>query len=475
MNGLMQILKNKVTRNAILFTILIIFIYRIGAYIVTPGIDSSVINQATLNFEVSTLFDFFGGGSLGQMALFALGVSPYITASIVIQLLESDLIPAMSEWKHQGVDGQNKRASWNKNLTIIFAFVQAMGILIGYYLMQNTAIVSDPTMFGYVQVALLMTAGSAVIVWLSDRITEAGVGNGISVIISAGILSQIPNELNGIKSIIEGSATSYQGGSINFFSNPMGALTELFNTIKFNPELQKQIILWSIILLGTILLVIAIIYYSLAYRKIAINYVRGGSTMIKKNSYLPIKLNPAGVIPVIFVQPFLLLAGIGMNWMFTSIELFSKNGSGNIEQFFLAMTGDIQTGSENEMVFRIIYLITYGILILAFSIFYSYVQMNPEEIAKSLEKQSAYIISVRPGNDTLVYLTQTIKRTSFWGGLILMIIAIIPLLLQMFLKVNVNLSLIGTGLIIIVSVAVQIYQSLENKADTKKYRRILGE
>lgn len=477
MKSAKQIFSNKVTRNAIFFTVFILFIYRIGANIVTPGVNNSIYSGASidsLTSGVSTLFDFFGGGSLSQMGLFALGVSPYISASVMIQLLESDLVPAMSEWKHQGVDGETKRSKWTKILTITLAFVQGLGILIGSYISSGYAIVSDPSVLGYLEVTILLTAGCAIVVWLADRITELGVGNGLSVIITAGILSQVPVQITSIRSMF----TSYftEGSIPSFMSDPAGWFNGMWTTIKGNVDLQHDIYLWGAILILFIVLVIVIIYYTLAERRIPINYVRGQNTSVKKNSYLPIKLNPAGVIPIIFVQPFLIIVGIVLGYAFNNIPFFNGNGHGPIEQFLLALTGNFPTSdSPYYLGFSIAYIVMYGFLIIGFTMIYSSIQMNPEEMTKNLANQQAYIVNTRPGDDTFEYLNNTLKRTSLWGGIILFIIAVIPVVLNQFLQVNVNLSLIGTGLIINVGVIVQVYQSLLNRSEKQKYRAIIGE
>lgn len=473
MKGLKQIISNKITRNAIFYTIFILFISRLGANIVTPGVRSNAITAAGINSEVSTLFDFFGGGSLSQMGLFALGVSPYISASVMIQLLESDLVPAMSEWKHQGVEGQNKRSKWTKYLTIILALIQSFGILIGSFITSQTAVVADPTIIGYTQVALLLTAGVAVVVWLGDRITESGVGNGLSIIICVGILARVPIELRAVRNIFAGYFTNANVPSI--FSDPAGFFTTIANTIRDNAELQRQILIWGGILIGFILLVIVIIYYSLAERRVPVNYVRGENTSVKKNSYLPIKLNPAGVIPIIFVQPFLIIVGIALSYMFNHIPYFVNNGHGEIELFILALTGNIQNDSAYYYQYTIAYMAVYGLLIIGFTMIYSSIQMDPEEMTKNLQNQQAYIVNVRPGEDTYNYLQKAISRTSLWGGIILVIIALIPIGIQNFGKLSVSLSLLGTGLIINVGVIVQMYQSLLNKSEKQRYRAIIGE
>ncbi len=440
MTNLREIVKNKVTRTAILYTLMILFVYRLGSYVIAPGINTETLLQIqnALSSQLTTLFNFFGGGSLGKMSLFALGVSPYITASIVIQLLESDLIPAMTEWKHQGVDGQNKRSNWTKRLAIMLAFVQAFGIVFGYYATTGNMIVSDNN---FIFVALIMTAGTAIMMWLADRITEKGIGNGMSVMIMAGILAAMPKQLGQIYGLIKDAS---------------------------GIDAYKELITWGIVGIIFLLVVIIVIYYSLAYRKIQINYVRSGHGKLRKNSYLPIKLNPAGVIPVIFVSPLMLIFSMMFNWMFNNVEKFTSNGHGTLENVALSFV-------SFDAPYWIITVIVFIALIVVFSVFYSYVQMNPENMTENLEKQKAYIVGVRPGKDTEEYLSGVILRSSLWGGLVLAMLAALPYLLQNIANLEINISLLGTGIIIVVSVFVQTYQSLTNKVESKKYRRLLGE
>ena len=446
MNALKNILFNKVTRNAIVFTFCLLFVYRLGSFIVTPGIDSASLLelQKLINGDVSTLFNFFGGGSITRMSVFALGVTPYITSSIIIQLLENDLIPSMNQWKHQGVDGQNKRSNTTKYLSIVIAFLQAIGISFGLYQLYGMNLVVGNNysgVVGYVVVALIMTAGTAILMWIGDRITEKGIGNGMSVLIMAGILSQMPAQMNSI---------------YNLFVDKVGQ------------DLVMLTLTWSLIAIITLMVIIMVIYYNLAYTKIPINYVRSGKGTVRKNSYLPIKLNPAGVIPVIFAQPFVIVIALGINWICDNLEFFTKNGVGTLEKIFRSLFD-----AQGE--YWVLYVLVYGTLIVAFSVFYSYVQMNPENMTENLEKQSAYIIGVRPGEDTLDYFSKVIIRTTLWGGFILALLAVMPTLIQHLGNITVQLQLMGTGLIIVVSVLVQTYQSLKNKVESKKYRRLIGE
>lgn len=440
MKVVVNIFKNKVTRNAIFFTLALLFVYRIGSFIVTPGIDPTAllsIQEATSG-DISTLFNFFGGGNITQMTLFALGVSPYITASIVIQLLENELVPSMNEWKHQGVDGQNKRSNYTKYFALVLAFVQSIGIAFGYYVVSGTALIQDNN---YFIVALIMTAGTAALMWIGDRITEKGIGNGMSVLIMAGIIARMPQQANEIYGMIKdlSGADAYQ-----------------------------ELLIWIVIGIITLIVIIMVIYYNLAYRKIPINYVRSGVGSVRKNSYLPIKLNPAGVIPVIFAGPLTLILNMIVTWMCDNLSIFTNDGTvGTYEQIIRSLFG----GGE----YWFLYVIVYGSMIVAFSIFYSFIQMNPENMAENLEKQSAYIIGVRPGEDTNQYLSDVIIRTTIWGALILAFLAVLPIIVTNVAGLTINITLMGTGLIIVVSVLVQTFQSLQNKVESKKYRHLIGE
>ncbi|WOO86580.1 preprotein translocase subunit SecY [Mollicutes bacterium LVI A0039] len=443
---LKQILSSKVTRSAIVYTLMILVIYRLGTFIVAPGTSSYLITASTGTSEgIAGLFDFFGGGSLSQYGLFMLGVSPYISASIVIQLLETDLVPAMSDWKNQGVQGQNKRSNWTKFLAIAFAVIQSTGFILTAALqgMQWSSMLGTDSVFGttsdFVLMITTITAGVATMMWLADRITEKGIGNGVSVVIMFGIISKMPETFNAI-------------------------YTEYF---KGATELSLNAVMWLIILIIQILLILIVIYYNLAKRKVRINYVRSSQGKVNENSYIPIKLNPAGMIPVIFVTPIMLVPVLVLNWL----PLFKDNGIGKIETVFRAM---FDQTSSNE--YWYVALVVNFILIVLFSMFYSYVQMNPKTMTENLERQGAYIVGVRSGEGTEKYLEQVINKTSFWGGVVLALIASVPMIITQLANVptNINLSLLGTGLIITVSVIVQTYDALLNKTESKVYRKLFG-
>ncbi len=442
---LKQILSSKVTRSAIAYTLLILLIYRLGTFVVAPGTSQILINSANDTATgIAAIFDFFGGGSLSRYSLFMLGVSPYITASIVVQLLETDLVPAMSEWKNQGVQGQNKRSNLTKYLAIGFAVIQSVGyiLIVALKNMQISDLLgtSYASTFDFILMIVSITAGVAAMMWLADRITEKGIGNGVSVVIMFGIVSRMPQTFNAIYT------TYFQG---------------------VGEDLTLNLVMWSIILIIQILLILVVIYYNLAKTKIRINYVRSSQGKLNDNSYIPIKINPAGMIPVIFVTPIMLLPVI----ILQAVPAFAENGVGTYETVVRAL---FDTQATNE--FWYVALVVNFVLIVAFSVFYSYVQMNPKTMTENLERQSAYIVGVRSGEDTEKYLESVISKTSFWGGVMLALIASVPMIVTQLANVDssINLSLLGTGLIITVSVIVQTYEALLNKTESKSYRKLFG-
>lgn len=445
-----QVLSNKVTRNAILYSMFILLIYRLGSYIVAPGTSTALINatQTAMDGSLGSMFNFFSGGNLSSYSLFMLGVSPYITASIVIQLLETDLVPAMAEWKHQGVDGSNKRSKYTKISAIVFAFAQSAGIIFAL-MFQNTTIDSQSAQYGldtvynmvtfdYVLMILSIVAGTVIMMWLADRITEKGVGNGISVIIMAGIISSLPATIGTIYNVYFADGFSVRNFSI-----------------------------LGIIFVIQLLVILVVIYYSLAHIRIKVNYVRSSMGKTLDNSYIPIKINPGGVIPIIFVTPIMLIPVALLDY----VPMFADNGKGKYDTVVRAM---FDMSSTNQ--YWYVSLVVAIIFIILFSVFYSYVQMNPSNMTESLEKQSAYIVGVRPGEETESYLEHKILRTSLWGGIFLAFIYSVPTLVTQFGNIDssINFNMLGSGLIIIVSVIVQVYESLVNKTETKSYKRIFG-
>lgn len=447
-----RILKTKVTRSAILYTLMILLVYRLGTFVVSPGTSQQLISTGSGSSGIAGLFDFFGGGSLSTFSLFMLGVSPYITASIVVQLLETDLVPAMSEWKHQGVQGQNKRSNLTKYLALTFAIVQSLGYILGLVLTNvqyNDTYATyglegfdylGVTNFDFVLMLASITAGVAAMMWLADRITEKGIGNGVSVVIMLGIISRMPYTFNQIY--------------ISYFDG--------------TDQMTINLLTWAIIAIIQLLIILIVIYYNLAKRKVKINYVRSSQGKVNDNSYIPIKINPAGMIPVIFVTPIMLLPILVLD----AVPYFTDNGTGKYETVVRAL---FDQNATNEYWYAA--LVLNFVLIVLFSMFYSHVQMNPKNMTESLERQSAYIVGVRSGETTEKYLEKVINHTSFWGGMMLAMIASVPMIVTQVANITettISLSLLGTGLIITVSVIVQTYDGLLNKTESKSYRRLFG-
>ncbi len=447
--GLKAIFSNKITVKTILFTLFIFIIFRLGINILIPGANVDNItnpSQATGYgaYVLSYIFSTLGGGNLSVLSLFMLGVSPYVSASIIIQLLETDVVPAMSEWKHQGVDGEQKRAMWTRIATVVVGFFQAFAIIL---LMESrgSVVVDGLSLLNLFEMSIIIVAGVTIMMWLADRITEYGIGNGISVIIMANILAGMPYTLQKIAATLVG------------------------NGVNFSDEMSEYI-KWGIILVIQLLLIIATIYYNLAERKVHINYVRSSKGKLNEKSFLPIKINPAGVIPVLFVAPFMAIPQLMINIKDTYIYPENADYHGWIEKLV-----DVFFNYNSNEPTWIIATLVYFAAITGFSILYSYIQMNPKNMVENLEKQGAYAVGVRSGKDTERYFEKVINKTAIVGGAFLGLLAITPILITHIFDVGIRLSLLGTSLIIVISVIIQTYEGLLNKVETKKYRRLFGD
>lgn len=446
--GLKAIFKNKITVRAILFTLFIFIVFRLGANLLIPGANvDNIINPAQADgtytgYLLNAYFQTLGGGSLSVLSLFMLGVAPYVTASIIIQLLETELVPAMDDWKKQGVDGQRKRAMWTRITTIIIGFLQAFGLIL--VMSSRGSILMDALYLrNLLEMAVIITAGVAAMMWLADRITEFGVGNGISVIIMANILASMPYTLQRLLLIGDG--------------------------IRFTDQMQDWIQL-LIILIIQLLLIIAVIYYNLAVRKVHINYVRSSKGKLNEKSFLPIKINPAGVIPIIFVGPLMALPGL----MITIKDTYLYPENADYHGWLENLADVLFNYNSTDGYTWIIALLVYFALITGFSVLYSYIQMNPENMTENLEKQGAYVVGVRPGESTEKYFEKVINKTSIIGGAFLGLLGITPIIVMHIFDVS-RLAMLGTSLIIVVSVIIQSYEGLLNKVETKKYRKLFGE
>ena len=416
--GFSQLFKKsgKDLRKRIYFTLLCLGIFCLGTRISIPGVD--VIDNIYESLGVLQIFDLMSGGGLQTFSIFALGVSPYITASIITQLLQMDVVPYFKELKEQGYVGRQKINKINRYIAIILAFLQAYMLCILY--------LNNPGTIETIRFSVIMTAGTCFCLWMGDQITKNGIGNGSSMIIMAGIVQSMPAIF----------AKAFNGFIHGAYSMPIG------------------ITYFSIFVLIYILIIVGIIYMQLAERRIPIQYANRTTSAYGANqSYLPIKLNAANVIPVIFAQILLTIPSM--------IAAFTKNQ--NATDF---ISKYIQYNSPTG-------LIIYIILILFFSYFYTFMVLNPEDMSKNLNQRGGYIPGIRPGNDTAKFISKSVSRLTIVGGIGLAILAILPVLFQMIFRNNASLAAVsigGTGLLIVVGVAIETYRQIESRLLSNSYK-----
>ncbi len=434
---LINAFKNKEIRTKIFITLGLLFLYRFGCWLPIPGIGTATLVQA--NDTLLSLLSQIGGNALSNGAFLALGITPYINASIIVQLL-TVAIPALERWSRQGEDGRKKISNVTKVVTLILAVAQATGIAISWAQTEGAIVTgiffeNDKTLV-VIFIAAILVAGSMFTMWLGDRITEVGVGNGISLLIFVGIISTA-----GLAILV--SLEQVAGGG------DAGTMA-----------------LWELIifLVLVILIFLFIVFIDLAERKIVVNYakqVKGRKQYGGQSSNIPIKLNANGVLPIIFSTALLTFPQM-IARMVTSPE---KLGEG----FYAWWTKWLGTDS-------ILYFVLLGLLIMAFSYFYTTIQFKPDEIARNLQQYGGSIQGIRPGRPTADYLNRVSKRLTFFGALFLMVIAIVPSVLFRALGFS-NQSLVNaftaTGLLIVVSVAIELNKQLEGLLMMKRTRGFL--
>ena len=401
---------NKDLRKRIYFTLACLGLFCLGTTVTIPW--ASQIYQDLGFLEI---FNLMSGGGLQNFSIFALGVSPYITASIITQLLQMDIIPYFKDLKDQGYVGRQKMNKITRYLSIVLAFIQAYALCAFY--MKNLGTME------IIKTTLVMTAGTSFCLWLGDEITKKGIGNGSSMIIMAGIIQSMP-------SIFKGAFNAFINGS---YSNTVG------------------IILFSTFILVYVLVLVGIIYIQLAERRIPIQYAnRSSSAYGAQQSYLPIKINSAGVIPVIFAQILLTIP--------STIVAFTKSEKAIefVNKYIIYSSG---TG-----------MILYVLLIIFFGYFYTFMIMNPEEMSKNLNERGGYIPGVRPGNDTTNFISNSMGKLTLVGSFFLMVIAILPVLMSKISGLNSAVTIGGTGLLIVVGVAIETFKQIESSLLARSYK-----
>ena len=415
-----QAWKIKDVRRKILYTLMMIVIFRIGCTIPVPGVNRTIIKGMVDGNGLLSLYNMFTGGAFSSFTLFALGISPYITASIIIQLLTIGF-PSLEELQKSGEEGKKKINKYTKYTALGLAIIQAIGITLGIV---RRALQTDSVFF-IVTVIVTLISASMLLMWMGDKITEKGLGNGSSVIIFIGIISRIPTD-------ITQAIGQFKSGSIG---------------------------LWVLIVMTivSLLTVAAVTYIQEATRKIPVQYAKrvvGRKTYGGQNSHIPMKVNQSGVIPVIFASSLLAFP--------QTIAIFMGKDAQAFVTKFLSPSGEPGFW---------IYLVIEVILIIFFSYFYTTISFNTEDIAENMKNNGGFIPGIRPGNPTMDYLNRILSRLTLAGALFLAVVAVIPSIISKF--TGVHLSMAGTSLLIVVGVALELKRQLESNLVMRSYQGFL--
>jgi len=407
--------KNKDIRNKILFTLLILFIYKLGTSIRVPGTQN-----ITQDLGFLELLNVMGGGSLKKFSIFALGVTPYISASIIVQLLQMDIIPYFSNLAKEGYTGRTKLNKITRYLGIALAFLQ--GLVMSFSFLGNGAQTID-----YITTTLILTAGTCFLLWLGDQITRKGVGNGISILIMAGILISTPSMM------VDAFGSFVVSGSTQ--------------------EVALGVTKFALFVLVYIAIIVGVVFIEKSERRLPIQYSNKTlSSYNREQTYIPFKLNSAGVMPVIFASSLIAIPSL--------IASFIKKDS-----FSLFVNKYI---NYSEPVGFVLYVL----LIILFTYLYTFMAgLRPKELSENLNKQGGYIPGVRPGNETKKYITSVLSRTTFIGAIFLVVIAGLPIIVSKLSTLPTSVTVGGTGLLIVVGVALETYNQVESSLEARRYER----
>ena len=429
-------LKTPDVRKRLIYTLVLIVVFRLGCYITVPGVDSFQLAEAFSGQGIGSLIDLISGGAFSRLSIFAMSISPYITASIVIQLLGM-VIPALERLtKEGGEEGRNKINRYTKILTIVLALIEGLGIYLSY---RSSGIFIDTGFWTGATVVISLMAGTALLMWLGDQITNKGIGNGISMIIFVGIVSGLPS-----------------------------AVTTIWNLIFTAAGFSTTGLLTAIgIIIGAIILVAGVVFVQQAERRVPVQYskrVVGRKMVGAQNTHIPLKLVMAGVMPVIFASSF-------MTFPAMIIQMFVKDIATQTGFWAAVYKFSIATSTSNVPVgYSIANAIVYLLLILGFTYFYTYATFNPAEVSNNIKKNGGFIPGIRAGKPTTDYLSSIISKITLFGGIFLAVIAIIPMLLRF---TSLNLAFGGTSILIVVGVALETVQQLESQLVMRHYKGFL--
>ena len=413
-------------KRKLFFTLVVLLIFRLVTHIPVPGADISKLRDIIGRYEILGLLDLFSGGTFSSFSVMALGLNPYINASIIIQLLTM-VFPKLEELSKEGEYGRQKINQYTRYLTVPLALVQSFGVV---SLLQRgeVKVFGSLDALSLISVILTLVAGTVFLMWLGEIITENGIGNGASVIIFVGIVSRLPVSL---------------GQSLNLLDE-----TKIFNFVS--------------ILIIAILVVAGIVFVNEAHRRIPVQYarrVRGSEEVSAQMTYLPLRVNQAGVIPIIFAISLVSIPGVFASIFSTSSSAWLANLASQTQQYFRTTNP--------------IYYITYFILVLVFTYIYTAVTFNPTKISDEIKKHGGFLPGIRPGSPTSDYLTFILNRITLPGAVFLGVVAVLPFLVNQVTNIQ-NLEIGGTGLLIVVSVILEIAKQTRSMLVMRSYEGFLG-
>ncbi len=425
-------------RKRLLYTLLLILIFRFGCYITVPGVDTFALaeSMASSTGSLASLIDTISGGAFSNLSIFAMSITPYITSSIVIQLLAM-IIPSLEKLMKEG--GETSRAKVNKYtkaLALVLALIEGLGIYISY---SSSNIFINPGLLTGAVIVASLVAGTSVLMWLGEQITSKGVGNGISMIIFIGIISSLPS-----------------------------GLVKVWNLIMTETGISTVgIVTALVVIIGAILLIAGVIFVQQAERRVPVQYAKkvvGRKMYGGQNTHIPLKLAMAGVMPIIFASSF-------MTFPAMIIQIFASDKIGGAG--FLAGLYKFSIATSSSSVgwgYSLGNAIVYFLLIVGFTFFYTYATFNPDEVAANIKQNGGFIPGIRAGKPTADYLKGTLNKLTCVGSVFLSIIAILPMLLRFS---NLNLSFGGTSILIVVGVALETIQQLESLLVMRHYKGFL--
>ena len=425
-SSIKAIVTNKDIRKRILFTLFAFLVYRLGSAITVPDVNTAGLINGMQDNSLFAMLNLLGGGGLEQFSVFALGVTPYITASIILQLLSMDIVPSLTELSKSGAQGRKKIDQYTRYLAVVFAFVQSFSLVYGFSKTYTTLIVGGVTISKVLYISTIFTAGSLFLVWIGDQISLKGIGNGISMVIMAGIVGRMPRQITSAWKTLMGSGSTVKNGTALFVAY----------------------------ILVYLLIIIFVTLINTAERRIPIQYTSSSIELSKRSesNYLPLKVNSASVIPVIFASS-LMMAPLQVATFLDKTEFVKAT------QKWLGLSTWYS-------------LAIYVVLIIFFTFFYTKMQVDPEKLAENLGKSGAYIPSVRPGTETKNYVNHVLTRITVLGSLALAFISVIPHAMPLIWpELPSSMALGGTGMIIVVGVAIETVRQVQGLITQKSYKK----